>query len=332
MSERNPNASTDIPEKPMCSLVARSNGEDPAGSVPVWERCLVMELPAPWEQDVAESKHFPALALEALKRAERSGPPTRLQCILPDPEYSRPSHTRVMLFQRPTGPFALHTKSEYVVPHSELGQLAATLLDGPKDAGGSKRYRVDGDGTRDILVCTHGSRDACCASFGFPIYQALRDRASGLPEGVRVWRTSHTGGHRFAPTVINLPDGRYWAHLDEDVVEAVLRRTGQVERLRRHYRGWAGLFGGPLQAVEREAFLREGWPWLDYLKTGHLLDTAKGGERHTVRIAFASPDGRVKGAYEAVVERLPSVSVPQCMSLGTKGESPQYRVASLRRT
>jgi hypothetical protein len=316
----------------MCSLVARSNGEDPVGSVPTWERCLVMELAAPWEHDVAESKHFPPLALEALKRAEQSGPPTRLQCVLPDPEYSRPGHARVMLFRRPVGAFALHARAEYVVPEGELGPLTAALLDGFEAANSYERYHVAGDGARDILVCTHGSRDACCATFGFPIYQTLRDEAPSLPGNVRVWRTSHTGGHRFAPTVIDLPEGRYWAHLDEGLVESILLRKGPVEPLRRHYRGWAGMSGGPLQAAEREAFLREGWPWLNYPKTGRPRKTAQDGGQHTVRIDFASPDGRVRGAYEAVVEPLRSAPVPQCMSLGTKGESPQYRVASLRCT
>ena len=315
----------------MCSLVARSNGEDPVGSVPTWERCLVMELAAPWEHDVAGSKHFPALALEAMKSAERSGPPTRLQCVLPDPEYSRPGHARVMLFQRTAGPFALHTRTEYAVPDTELGSLAAALLSESEAAKGHERYRVDGNGMRDILVCTHGSRDACCATFGFPIYQALRATASALPGSVRVWRTSHTGGHRFAPTVIDLPDGRYWAHMDEDIMETILRRKGPVEPLRMHYRGWAGMPGGPLQAAEREAFLREGWPWMDYLKAGRLREGGQAAEPYIAQIDFAAPNGKVEGAYEAVVETLRSALVPQCMSLGTKGESPQYRVASLRR-
>lgn len=317
--------------KPMCSLVAQSNGEDPVGSVPTWERCLVMELAPPWEHDVAESKHFPALAREALKRAEKSGPPTRLQCILPDPQHSRPGHARVMLFQRTAGPLAFHSRAEYVVPDAELGALAAALLNGPSADKSYERYRVDGNGMRDILVCTHGSRDACCATFGFPVYQALKGMVARFRGNVRVWRTSHTGGHRFAPTVIDLPDGRYWGHLDEDLMETVLRRKGPVEPLRMRYRGWAGMSGEPLQAAEREAFLREGWPWMDYLKAGKLRDRGIAAGQFTAQIEFASLDGRVNGTYEAVVETLRSVPVPQCMSPGTKGESPQYRVADLRR-
>ena len=48
-----------------------------------------------------------------------------------------------------------------------------------------------------LLVCTHGGRDRCCGSDGTRLFQALFP-----PPGVRVWRTSHTAGHRFAPTAI----------------------------------------------------------------------------------------------------------------------------------
>ena len=55
-------------------------------------------------------------------------------------------------------------------------------------------------GARDILVCTHGARDACCGKFGYGFYVEMRGLAAVRGDGVRVWRTSHLGGHRFAPT------------------------------------------------------------------------------------------------------------------------------------
>ena len=53
-----------------------------------------------------------------------------------------------------------------------------------------------------LLVCTHGARDRCCALLGMPLYRALAAEIPG-----RVWRSSHQGGHRYAPTVIVLPWG-----------------------------------------------------------------------------------------------------------------------------
>jgi hypothetical protein len=71
-----------------------------------------------------------------------------------------------------------------------------------------------------LLVCTNGRRDVCCALRGRPV--AL-DAASLAPG--RVWESSHTGGHRFAPTAVLLPQGVALARLDgprcAEVLEAV---------------------------------------------------------------------------------------------------------------
>jgi len=53
-----------------------------------------------------------------------------------------------------------------------------------------------------VLVCTHGLRDRCCAVEGVPVYNALADHADG-----DVWQTTHLGGHRFAATLVVLPEG-----------------------------------------------------------------------------------------------------------------------------
>jgi hypothetical protein len=55
--------------------------------------------------------------------------------------------------------------------------------------------------SRDILVCTHGSRDRCCSRFGAPIYRQARRLVGELElENTRIWQASHIGGHRMAPT------------------------------------------------------------------------------------------------------------------------------------
>jgi hypothetical protein len=52
------------------------------------------------------------------------------------------------------------------------------------------------------LVCTHGKRDRCCATYGRPIVDAL-----AALHGDAVWEVSHVGGHRFAGNLVTLPDG-----------------------------------------------------------------------------------------------------------------------------
>ncbi len=63
-----------------------------------------------------------------------------------------------------------------------------------------------------LLVCTNGRRDLCCAVRGRPVAQGVAAARPG-----RVWETSHTGGHRFAPTAVLLPSGVTLARLDVDL-------------------------------------------------------------------------------------------------------------------
>lgn len=63
------------------------------------------------------------------------------------------------------------------------------------------------------FVCTNGRRDLCCARFGLPAYQALRERV-----GARAWQVTHLGGHRFAPNVLVLPQGGLYGRVTPDVV------------------------------------------------------------------------------------------------------------------
>ena len=65
-------------------------------------------------------------------------------------------------------------------------------------------------------VCTHKERDRACGKYGWSVYQALHDHAAG-----RVWQSTHLGGHRFAGTLLALPSGALYGHLDPDDVPAL---------------------------------------------------------------------------------------------------------------
>ncbi len=75
-----------------------------------------------------------------------------------------------------------------------------------------------------LLVCTNGRRDLCCAVRGRPVAQGAAAARPG-----RVWETSHTGGHRFAPTAVLLPSGATLARLDVDLAVQALDAAGRGE-------------------------------------------------------------------------------------------------------
>jgi hypothetical protein len=319
------------PKSRLCSVVSKAAKEDPAGCGKPFVGYLGIEVAPSWKHDVAESPRFPEGLREAVERAQDAGVIGKFTALFPDPAYSREGYARVLYLHKPPGPFVAYDKSEYAVPEGEIVPLVEALAEGPDGLSRFERYEEDTSRVRDILVCTHGSHDACCGKFGYPVYETLRYGYGGASKRqLRVWRTSHIGGHRFAPTLIDFPEGRYWGHLEPEALEKLVLRKGPVSELRRFYRGLAGLSGKFEQIAEREIFMREGWEWTRYLKSGQTLEADETEDRAEVRIEYATPSGNT-GAYEATVEANGTV-----MTLSDSGPDPlqeakQYRVSRLER-
>ncbi|MEM1243183.1 MAG: sucrase ferredoxin, partial [Cyanobacteria bacterium P01_H01_bin.26] len=285
--------------------------------------------------------------------------------IVPDREYSRPGETRMLFYQRSQKQFAQFEKQEYVVPEADFTRLATAimkqLMKQPNELEVFQAYRQDTSHIRELLICTHTSVDVACGRFGTPIYQELRNKYADSPEShLRVWRCSHFGGHQFAPTLIDLPTGQYWGHLEPEMLALLVRQQGDVTGLRSHYRGWSGLSKFE-QIAEREIWLETGWDWLAYQKSGRTLRKGlKGIKRFLypllrwiplkrvqffvdqftrdaawadVEIQFTNPDQAVSGVYRARVEKYGQVMT--AFKSPKKGEepelkaSPQYRVSQL---
>ena len=314
----------------LCSKLSKTHGEDPIGSAPSWDRCLMVEVDKPWVADIASSKHFPDGVSEAMESADSNGVGAKLQGIEPDPEYSVEGCYRLMLYSRPAERFARYDKVEFVAPKDRIGALTRALLESPDELRDFEQYRVDSGATRDMFVCTHGSHDACCGTFGFPIFRKLRnDYTKALDGRLRAWRVSHTGGHRLAPNVIDMPEGRYWARIDAADLDALVHHRGEASGLGAHYRGWVGLGTAYEKVAERDAFMREGWRWTDLPKSGALL--SENGSEARVRIDFSDPTADEPGAYEATVELKGMVAKASCMELESTDTVPQYGTKELVR-
>lgn len=73
-----------------------------------------------------------------------------------------------------------------------------------------------------LLVCTHGKRDVCCAVKGRPMAKYVHDVYPGL-----VWETSHSKGHRFAPTMILLPGNYSYGRIPREETVRVLKAAAE---------------------------------------------------------------------------------------------------------
>ena len=294
---------------PRCSVRMRAAGADPVGTAGSYDGFLLVPWPLPWPHDLSEVEEL------APVRAALAGRPGTVRIQGTVPEAGGP--WQMVLHSRGDGPFAGYHRRAIEVPagagDGDTGRRLAAAATALLSGGGSS------DETRDVLVCTHGRRDRCCGSFGTDLWQHLAGRDLG-PD-VALWRTSHTGGHRYAATMLVLPEGTAWGFLDVAGAVRVVRREGPVAEVLGSYRGCAGLASPAVQALERAVLGQVGWP---------LLDTGRRGDDSGTGLVTlsAGPAGR----WEATVRPGRVLAVPQC---GEAAEGPktttEQTVSGLRR-
>src|SRR5690606_42095384 len=164
------------------------------------------DAPLRWPTDIAG---HPTVAPVAGALASAG---VRVQGTVPDPSDGEGS--RMVTFLRPPGPFVAYEAATWRLDPGDataaLAAIAASATAGGALDGGPATLVAEGDAAgRLVLVCTPGSRGACCGSLGTRLARCL----PGLGPGVPVWRTSHTGGHPSPPTAPPPPEGTAAAYL-----------------------------------------------------------------------------------------------------------------------
>lgn len=304
-----------------CSVQSRSRGELPVGSATSADRFILVELPTPWPANIED---HPIVA-ELLATAGPTPDVTRILGIRGADESNAPTHRRsckILVYRKTPGqPFTRFAGFETTVGHRELATgLAAAFAD---DLTSFTSIEIDlrnpASSTHDVLICTHGSRDRCCGQVGSLLFLELAGR---LPANIRLWRASHTGGHRFAPTGVSFPDGLTWAFLDGHLLSGIINRTLDPAQLHSHLRGCAG-FEGAEQVADAAAFGEVGWEWIDQPRA---VVTKPRGELET-ELYIAGP--RRQFTVRVVADT--SAPVPVCGEPieAAKKTSPQYLVSSI---
>jgi hypothetical protein len=259
--------SVDGPLELRCAPWTLDLGVDPIGSAVELTRLVTVEVPLPWPADVGDLPWIADLALET---------GTRVQTIVPEGART----DGAVLLTRWSAQGARFTGTDWLVPAVEVPDaLAAIVAGGDPDVPGE-------DAPDEVLVCGHGSRDRCCGGSGTRL--AVEARAS-LPD-LRVRRTSHLGGHRFAPTALSMPDGRVWAFLDAEALAGIVDRRLHPIEARDHYRGHVGIDPWA-QVVEAVGLSEHGWAALDVDELDAEVDVAPDGLSATVTLRWDGPTG-----------------------------------------
>lgn len=218
-----------------CSTASADVDEPLAGSAPDAVAWVCLEQNGPWGAKAWTDSHLdPELgaSIEALAgrhgvrpslirrpgrhadSAKDGSGPTERQVLI---AHTRPGHTWLL---------AGAVRSPEALLELDWAALAAGDLDAVGRSAPS--LRVSGDA--QLLVCTNGTRDTCCARLGRPVALGAAAARPG-----RVWEVTHTSGHRFAPTTVSLPSGTLHGRVLDGAL--ILDAADRGELLLPGYRG-----------------------------------------------------------------------------------------------
>jgi hypothetical protein len=183
-----------------CSDLSRETGESMVGTAVTVEAWFLLEYTGVWGAKATEENELPRPVQNWLEEQLSLVGDGRVQFIKQD---------------RPVGPggFSFFVAlSREVAPALYRFQLDAyeelLELDVQAIASGDKAYDEFVHSEPLYLVCTNGKRDQCCARNGLALFHELAGYV-----GEAVWQCTHLGGHRFAPTLLTVPDGAYYGRL-----------------------------------------------------------------------------------------------------------------------
>ena len=269
-----------------CSELSRRAGERSAGTASTGVVWLLLEYPHGWGSKAFEESALPIEVKQFFKEALARIRHSRLLLVKTDRGRRDARMNLFVVRCRERSPFTVRLRLDkyFDVLKYDLAEIASG-----RDLQGGEVF----DGPL-FLVCTHGRRDKCCAKFGVPLYNSLREHADD-----RVWQSSHVGGDRFAGNLVCFPHGLFYAHATPEDGRRVVDAYSAGRVLNEEFRGRA-CYSHQVQAAE--AFVREE-AGVSGVEDLHFLSAhVEGPDAWRVRFEERA-DGRV---HEAHVFRRPS--------------------------
>jgi len=185
-----------------CSTSSLAADEPLVGSAPMATGWICLEQDGPWGPKAWTDSHLDpeiGAAIEAAAGAHRVRPALiRRPGRHADPGVST-SRRVLVAHSRPGNSWLLAGRVD--LPADVLQLDLAAVAAGDREAVLASLPGLS-PAEPQLLVCTNGTRDTCCARLGRPVAAAAAASHPG-----RVWEVTHTSGHRFAPTTVLLPSG-----------------------------------------------------------------------------------------------------------------------------
>ena len=278
--------------KDYCSILTQKLHVDGCGTAPPnIKYFLFVETPKPWPENEKSHENYPNYAYDLANGN------CKIHLLAPG-SFSKEGLTKILFFKRTEDDVSHYDRKEYQIPNSQVKELLEYLFSLETSRKSSKfdEYASESNNIRDLFICGHLAKDYCCGTFGDALFQFTKEYITNHQNefaNLRIWQTSHLKGHKFAPTTIDFPEGRFWAHLSQDIMINKLlpiENESSLEDLRLHIRGLAGTnnFG---QLAEREFLIKYGSAWIKKKKSILVTQDPEDKNLATVRVIFEK-DGK----------------------------------------
>jgi len=251
----------------LCADVSDSASEELAATASRVDRWLLVEYRGLWDRDVLGGSLLSQPLKDHLReQLTRLGHSRLLFVKRPD----RRAHKRRTLYIGSCRPGEERFYALEFDHHDDLlGYDFAAALGGEEAPGVPVDHPL-------FVVCTHGKRDRCCAKYGRPLYDLLRQKVD--PEWV--WQSTHVGGDRFAGNVVVLPEGLFYGRVGPDDLDPLVDDYLDGRLNLEHYRGRSA-YTFAVQAAEHEVREETGLMGIDDVE---LVKVKRKGERWLVSL------------------------------------------------
>lgn len=202
-----------------CSECSRAAGEALFGTAPPADVWILLEYNGAWGAKAPDDSN---LAPEVKARIGQwmADIPRSKFAFIRRQEAERAEDAAIRLYVARVGELTPELRRLDLASYDELLGLDMAGL-----AQGAPEHAAALTDEMLFLVCINGKRDASCAKYGVPTLAAIRHAAPAS-----TWGVTHIGGHRFAATLITLPDGVVYGYVDPDKAVQLVgtMRSGHV--------------------------------------------------------------------------------------------------------
>ena len=264
---------------------------------------ILLETPQPWVKPALLSDGIPESLRQFIKSLLGTVSGIQVHLIANEHTVAR-FQRRILIFQRNC--FSPTAKLDQEFDTQLTGGYVAweTQVETPEEMTSALRKFWDGltknkqehqqwyhPEYQHLMICTHANHNECCGLYGYPFYQMAIAHIKKLELFCQVspWQISHIGGHRFAPTLIDFPQGRCYGNLDETSLLCLLEQNTEISPLISAYRGWS-LLPKPLQILEGELFRQHGRDWLRGQVAGKVIKRDEECQQAWVELHFQSAE------------------------------------------